>query len=89
MDNQSAFPNARKVEDANLTTLGKRLREARKARGWTQEQFAGEAGIDRSYAGGIERGERNITFSILCQLCTALGCDVATITNGIPLEDQK
>jgi len=73
------------VQDPNLKALGDRLREARKARGWTQEDFADEAGIDRSYAGGIERGERNITFTILCQLCKALDCDVAAITKDLPL----
>ena len=77
------------VDDANLKILGERLREARKARGWTQEQFADEAEIDRSYAGGIERGERNITFSVLCQLCRALNCDVAAIGHGLPLEVQE
>jgi len=77
------------VHDPNLKTLGERLRAARKALGWTQEEFADAAGIDRSYAGGIERGERNITFSILCQLCRALHCDVAQITKGIPREQRK
>jgi transcriptional regulator with XRE-family HTH domain len=72
-----------------LKILGDRLREARKARGWTQEEFADASGIDRSYAGGIERGERNITFTILCQLCTALECDVATLTKGLPLDLRK
>ena len=73
------------MQNADLKELGDRIRTRRKARGWTQEEFADEAQIDRSYAGGIERGERNITFSVLCQLCTALGCDVATLTKGLPL----
>lgn len=51
---------------------------------WTQETLADRAGIDRSYIGGIERGERNITFSVLCQVCTALGNDVAALTKDIP-----
>jgi transcriptional regulator with XRE-family HTH domain len=73
------------VQDPNLKALGERIREARKARGWTQEEFASQAGIDRSYAGAIERGCRNISFTILCQICRGLGCDAATITKGIPL----
>ena len=77
------------MHDPNLKMLGERLREARKSRGWTQEEFADEAGVDRSYAGGIERGERNITFLILCQLCAALGCEVADLTRGLPLEPTK
>jgi transcriptional regulator with XRE-family HTH domain len=57
--------------------------------GWTQEEFAEKAGIDRSYAGGIERGERNVTFSILCQICAALHCDVASLTVGLPIKSRK
>jgi transcriptional regulator with XRE-family HTH domain len=67
-----------------LKELGKRVRQRRKARGWTQEQFAFEAEIDRSYVGGVERGQRNVTFTVLCRLCEALECDVAALTGGIP-----
>ena len=65
-------------------TLGKRIREKRKALGWTQEDLATEADIDRSYIGGVERGERNVTFTMLCQICAALRCHVAALTRGIP-----
>lgn len=67
-----------------LEELGLRIREKRKACGWTQEALADNAGIDRSYIGGVERGERNLTFNVLCQICEALHCDVATLTKGIP-----
>lgn len=67
-----------------LEELGDRIREKRKARGWTQEDLADNAGIDRSYIGGVERGERNLTFKVLCQICEALRSDVATLTKGIP-----
>lgn len=67
-----------------LEELGNRIREKRKARGWTQEKLADNAGIDRSYIGGVERGERNLTFKVLCLICEALRCDVAALTKGIP-----
>ena len=76
------------MSNADLKELGNRIRRRRKARGWTQEEFADEAQIDRSYAGGIERGERNITFLVLCQLCKALRCDVAALTKGMPLDSK-
>jgi transcriptional regulator with XRE-family HTH domain len=60
------------------------VRERRTSLGWTQEELADRARIDRSYVGGVERGIRNLTFTVLCQLCKALGCDVAAITKGIP-----
>ncbi|HTQ35514.1 MAG TPA: helix-turn-helix transcriptional regulator [Steroidobacteraceae bacterium] len=67
-----------------MTELGNRIRQKRNAIGWTQERLADEAELDRSYVGGIERGERNITFSVLCQICSALRCDVASLTKGLP-----
>lgn len=67
-----------------LKRLGTRIRERRKTLGWTQEDLASTAQIDRSYIGGVERGERNLTFSVLCQICTALDCDVAALTEGLP-----
>jgi transcriptional regulator with XRE-family HTH domain len=73
-----------RVKQDTLKTLGSRIRACRKALGWTQEELADNAGIDRSYIGGVERGERNVTFRVLCQICGALGCDVAALTKGVP-----
>lgn len=67
-----------------LKELGKRIRQRRKGIGWSQEELALVAEIDRSYVGGVERGQRNITFTVLCRLCEALRCDVATLTGHIP-----
>lgn len=72
------------METADLETLGNRIRERRKALYLTQEELAAKADIDRSYIGGVERGERNVTFTTLCTICTALKCDVATLTQGLP-----
>jgi transcriptional regulator with XRE-family HTH domain len=67
-----------------LLRLGSRIRIARTALGYNQLGFATACGLNRTYVGGVERGERNVTFSILCTLCTALDCDVAALTQGIP-----
>ena len=67
-----------------LKILGGRIRQKRKSLQWTQEYLADKAEIDRSYIGGVERGERNLTFTILCKICKALDCDVADLTEGIP-----
>jgi transcriptional regulator with XRE-family HTH domain len=76
------------MEAPVLIELGNRIRSARKARGWTQEVLAAEASLDRSYIGGVERGERNLTFTVLCEICLALECDVAALTKGLPQLDQ-
>lgn len=70
----------------SLRSLGERIRDARKEKEWTQEDLAYEAEIDRSYIGGVERGERNVTFLMLCRIARALGCDVASLTHEIPNE---
>lgn len=41
--------------------VGHNLRAYRKARGLSQEAFAEVLGVHRTYMGGIERGERNLT----------------------------
>ena len=69
---------------AAVKLLGKRIRERRKSLGWTQEVLADRARIDRSYIGSVERGERNVTFAMLCQICLALACDVASLTYDLP-----
>lgn len=73
------FPNSQKI-------LGERIRVARKEKGWTQEELADVAQIDRSYVGGVERGERNVTFSMLCRISQVLGKDVSSLTRGLPSE---
>ncbi|WP_441459762.1 helix-turn-helix domain-containing protein [Burkholderia thailandensis] len=72
------------METTVLARLGSRVREKRKAQGLTQEELAARAHIDRSYLGGVERGERNVTFTVLSEICQALGCDVGEIAAGIP-----
>ena len=52
--------------------LGNALREARTARGLSQEQLARDAGLDRTYVSGIERGERNPSLTNLLRLADAL-----------------
>lgn len=57
---------------------------ARKALGISQESLADLASLDRSYMGGVERGERNISFLILSQIAMALNVDIASLTEGLP-----
>jgi transcriptional regulator with XRE-family HTH domain len=72
-----------------LKVLGERIREMRKVKNFTQEDLAYESDIDRSYIGGVERGERNLSFDKLCQIAQALGCDVASLTKGLPKEPSR
>lgn len=71
-------------EKAILRELGERVRAQRKSIGMTQEALALAATVDRSYYGAVERGERNVTFTVLCRICAALQCDLAAIGKSLP-----
>lgn len=54
--------------------LGKRIRELRRKKGFSQESFADHCGLHRTYMGGIERGEHNLT--IQTALTVARGLEI-------------
>ncbi len=54
--------------------FGQRVRLLRKCKGFSQEQLALECGLDRTYIGGVERGERNISIVNIEKI--AYGLDV-------------
>lgn len=56
-----------------LVELGRVVRRTRKGQGISQEQLALSADLDRSYVGGVERGEHNLTVMTLVKLADALG----------------
>lgn len=62
------------MDDPRLR-FGRRVRELRTARGWTQDSLAEKAGLDRTYIGGIERGERNVALLNIFRLADALGVE--------------
>ena len=53
--------------------FGLRVRETRKRKGISQEGLALACGLDRTYIGGVERGERNISLINIYKLAAALG----------------
>jgi transcriptional regulator with XRE-family HTH domain len=57
--------------------FGKRVRELRTARGFSQEELADRAGLHYTYVGGIERGERNPALVNIGRIAAALGVSLA------------
>jgi transcriptional regulator with XRE-family HTH domain len=53
--------------------VGANIRALRKAKKLTQEELAGDSGIDLTYMGGIERGKRNPSLMVLVAIAKALG----------------
>lgn len=51
---------------------GQNVRRLRKAKSWSQEDYADRAGIHRTYVGDIERGRRNPTATVVEKLARLL-----------------
>ena len=66
-----------------LARFGDRVRALRKERGLSQEAFAAACGLDRTYMGGIERGERNLALRNLEKVADALNLSLADLFIGI------
>ena len=65
-----------KPENKFIRNTGKRIRDLREAKGWSQEQLAIEAGVDNSHLGKLERGEGNPTMKLVYRIAVALNVEV-------------
>ena len=55
--------------------VGRNLRAYRLERGLSQEAFAEVVGVHRTYMGGLERGERNLTLRSVEKIAEVLGVE--------------
>jgi transcriptional regulator with XRE-family HTH domain len=56
--------------------FGKKVKLLRTNKGWSQEQLALNAGLDRTYIPSIEKGERNVSITVIEKIATALGVNI-------------
>ena len=61
-----------------LKKFGARVRALRQEAGFSQEDFALEIGLDRTYMGGVERGERNLAL-----------LNIRKIARGLHIPEKK
>ena len=66
-------PSPGKERHPVLRVFGEAVRRRRKAQGFSQEAFGDACGIDRSYMGGIERGEHNLALINIMKIIDTLG----------------
>lgn len=66
-----------------LERFGQRVRELRKEQGYSQEGFGAACGLDRTYIGGIERGERNVALRNIEVIAQTLGITLADLLEGL------
>lgn len=63
--------------------VGKRIRDLRKKKGWSQEELADKADMHRTYMWGIEQGRRNPSLRHLTRIADALDVDLAALFDGL------
>lgn len=63
----------------SLIKIGRTIRELRKEKGFSQESFASEVGLDRTYMGSVERGERNIATLNLIRIAKTLKVEIGEL----------
>jgi transcriptional regulator with XRE-family HTH domain len=72
-----------KIKNAECVQLGNRIRALRHKKGFSQEGFADRADLHRTYLGGLERGERNPTLTVLVRVAKALSVPVSKLVDGV------
>jgi transcriptional regulator with XRE-family HTH domain len=70
------------MEDVRVR-FGKAVRHRRARLGVSQEEFADLCGLDRTYVGGIERGERNVSLLNIERLAKAFRISLAELFRRI------
>lgn len=70
-------------KDRALIQLGENLRKAREKKGWSQEELAHRCDVHRTYVGGVERAEYNVTMLTLLRFTRTLGIRLEDALGGI------
>ncbi|HAT1802598.1 TPA: helix-turn-helix transcriptional regulator [Legionella pneumophila] len=68
-----------KEKHPNLIKIGKIIRDTRKEKGYSQEDFASQAQLGRTYMGRIERGEQNMSIQTLIQIALVLEVEISSL----------
>lgn len=62
-----------------LEYFGKALRRLRQERGLSQETFAAQCGLDRTYVSSIERGKRNVALKNIATIASVLNISISKL----------
>ena len=62
-----------------LAVLGRRVQQLRKERGWSQQELATQAGLDRAYLSTVEKGKQNITIGAAARIAAALDTTLSAL----------
>jgi SOS-response transcriptional repressor LexA len=62
-----------------MITIGKRIREMRKARGWTQDELEERSGISRNFISLVENNRKGISVANIERIAEALGISISQL----------
>lgn len=74
---------------ALLKRFGKAIKAARLKLGISQEELAARAGMDRSYFGAVERGERNVALINLSMIASALNMTLSALLTDVDAKPNQ
>ena len=72
----------RKNTTADYRLIGGRIKQHRKAKGYTQEQLAEMLDVSVGYVSQVERGTTKISLDLLASLSVLLDCDIGELVSG-------
>ena len=71
------------MQELDYAKMGSRIRQIRKAKGWSQDKLAKKCGISLNFMGHIERGTRKMSMDTFVNLCSELETDADALLWGI------
>lgn len=73
------------IQHPAIVEVGRLIRAKREAMKLSQEEFAAEIGLDRSYYSHIERGRFNMTLVVLFRIASGLKCQPEALMPDLSL----
>lgn len=71
------------MRELDYGKMGMRIRQLRKAKGWSQDELAKKCGISMSFLGHIERGTRIMSMDTFVNICSALDAGADSLLWGV------
>ncbi len=71
------------MRELDYRKMGMRIRQVRKAKGWSQNELAEKCGISMSFLGHIERGTRIMSMETFANICNALDAGADELLWGV------
>lgn len=76
------------MQELDYAKAGARIRQIRKAKGWSQDELAKKCGISMNFMGHIERGTRKMSLDTFARICKALEANADALLWGIVQESE-